>query len=86
MRLLRIAVVALTLVPMFAQSPKSTGTVTATTAEFKIPLQPTANGVWIWNRADTPDNASEYSWTCYRQERSRAILLRLLLIQVPRIT
>jgi hypothetical protein len=62
MRLLRIAFVALTLVPMFAQSPKSTGTVTAGTAEFKIPLQAPANGVWIWNRADTPDNASEYSW------------------------
>ena len=63
MRILQITVVALTLVPLFAQSPKSTGTVTATAAEFKIPLQPPANNVWTWNRADTPDNAGEYSWT-----------------------
>ena len=63
MRILQITVVALTLVPLFAQSPKSTGTVTATAAEFKIPLQPPANDVWTWNRADTPDNAGEYSWT-----------------------
>ncbi len=63
MRILQIAVVALALVPLFAESPKSTGTVTATTAEFKIPLQQPANEVWSWNRADTPDNASEYLWT-----------------------
>ena len=62
MRILQITVFALTLVPLLAQSPKSTGTVTATTAEFKIPLQPPANGVWTWNRAGTPDNAGEYSW------------------------
>ncbi len=61
MRILQIAVVAL--VPLFAQSPLPTGAVTATTAEFKIPIQQPADGVWIWNRADTPDNASEYSWT-----------------------
>jgi hypothetical protein len=48
---------------LLAQSPQSVGTVTATTAEFKIPLQPRANDVWTWNRADTPYNAGEYSWT-----------------------
>ena len=63
MRILQITVVALALVPLFAESPKSTGTVTATTAEFKIPLQRPANEVWTWNRADTPDNANEYLWT-----------------------
>lgn len=63
MRILQITVVALTLVPLLAQSQKSTGTVTATAAEFQIPLQRPANGVWTWNRATTPDNASEYSWT-----------------------
>lgn len=51
------------LVPLFAESPKSTGTVTATTAEFNIPLQQLANDVWTWNRADTPDNGIEYLWT-----------------------
>src|SRR6478752_7380706 len=68
MRILQIAFVALTLVPMFAQSsfaqsPKPTGPVTQAAAEFKIPLQQPASGVWIWNRADTSDNAGEYSWT-----------------------
>lgn len=63
MRILRIAVVAFMLAPLFAQSPKPIGTVTATAAEFKIPLQRPANGVWIWNRTGTPENAGEYSWT-----------------------
>ena len=63
MRSLQVAVVAFALAPLFAQSPMSTGTVTATAAEFRIPLQQPAGGVWIWNRADTPDNASEYIWT-----------------------
>jgi hypothetical protein len=61
MRILQIAVVAL--VSLFAQSTTATGTVTSATAEFKIPLQQPADRVWIWNRADTPDNAIEYSWT-----------------------
>jgi len=60
---MRITAVALSVVPLFAQSPKSIGTVTSTAAEFKIPLQRPANDVWTWNRADTPDNAGEYSWT-----------------------
>ena len=63
MQILQVTVLALTLVPLLAQSPKSTGTVTATYAEFQIPFQPPANGVWTWNRTDTPDNAGEYSWT-----------------------
>ena len=63
MQILQATAVVLTLVPLLAQSPQSTGTVTATTAEFKIPFQPPANDVWTWNRADTPDNAAEYSWT-----------------------
>ena len=63
MRILQVAFIAFTLVPLCAQSPKSTGTVTASTAEFRIPLQQQANQVWTWNRADTPDNDNEYSWT-----------------------
>jgi hypothetical protein len=63
MRILQVAFLAFTLVPLLAQSPKSTGTVTATTAEFKIPLQLPANEAWTWNRADTPDNDNEYLWT-----------------------
>jgi hypothetical protein len=63
MRIWQTTAIALTLVPLVAQSPKSTGTVTATTAEFRIPLQQPANEVWTWNRADTPDNANEYLWT-----------------------
>ena len=63
MRILQITVVALTVVPLLAQTPQSTGTVTAIAAEFKIRLEPPRNDVWIWNRADTPDNAGEYSWT-----------------------
>ena len=63
MRILPITVVAWMLLPLFAQAPESTGTVTPTTAEFRIPLHRPANHVWIWNRADTPDNDGEYSWT-----------------------
>jgi hypothetical protein len=63
MRVLQIAVMTLTLVPLFAQSAKSTGTVTPTAAEFTIPLQQPANRVWIWNRPATADNALEYSWS-----------------------
>jgi hypothetical protein len=59
MRFLYITVLALAWVPMLAQSQKPTGTVTATAAEFTIPLQRPANDVWTWNRAETPDNASE---------------------------
>jgi len=62
MRFLYITVLALAWVPMLAQSQKPTGTVTATAAEFTIPLQRPANDVWTWNRAETPDNANEYSW------------------------
>lgn len=63
MRILQIAVVAFVLVPLFAQSPKSTGTVSAAVAEFKIPLQRPANDAWTWNRAGTSDDSNEYSWT-----------------------
>lgn len=63
MRILQVAFIAFTLFPLFAQTPKSTGTVTATSAEFRIPLQREANQVWTWNRPDTPDNANEYAWT-----------------------
>jgi hypothetical protein len=63
MRSLQATVIALTLAPLFAQSPKPTGVVTAAAAEFKIPLQRPANDVWTWNRSDTPDNDGEYSWT-----------------------
>lgn len=63
MRMLQVAFIAFTLVPLLGQSQKSTGMVSATTAEFKIPLQQHADQVWTWNRADTPDNDNEYAWT-----------------------
>jgi len=63
MRILQFTAVVLSLVPLVAQAPQSAGTVTANTAEFRIPLQSPANDVWTWNRAGTPDNAGEYSWT-----------------------
>jgi hypothetical protein len=63
MRILQIAILAFTVAPLFAQSPTPTGVVTSTTAEFKIPFQQPPGGVWIWNRADTADNALEYSWS-----------------------
>jgi hypothetical protein len=63
MRIPLVAVIAFTMVPLFAQSPQSTGTVSPTVAEFRIPLQHPADEIWTWNRADTPDNAIEYSWT-----------------------
>jgi hypothetical protein len=82
-RILQITVVALTLVPLFAQSPQSTGTVTGTTAEFKIPLQSPANDVWIWNRADTPDNAGEYSWTVTAKNRTARYSFGFYLYKLP---
>jgi hypothetical protein len=47
---------------LFAQGARTTGTVTPRLAEFKIPLEQPASATWNWNRADTPDNAGEYSW------------------------
>lgn len=61
MRMLQVAFLAFTLVPLFAQSQKSSGTVTTNSAEFTIPLQ--AHAVWKWQRADTPDNQNEYLWS-----------------------
>ena len=63
MRILQITFMAFLVVPLLAQSSKSTGLVTANTAEFKIPFQQRADEVWTWNRADTPDNGNEYLWT-----------------------
>jgi hypothetical protein len=63
MRILLITVLALPLVPLLAQSQNPAGTVTAATAEFKIPLQRPANDIWTWNRADTPENANEFLWS-----------------------
>ncbi|MGA7831432.1 MAG: hypothetical protein WCA21_10755 [Terracidiphilus sp.] len=83
MRILQIAVVAFTLAPLFAQSPKSTGTVTATTAEFRIPLQQPANQVWIWNCADTPDNANEYSWTITAKNGTQQYSFGFYLFKLP---
>lgn len=83
MRILQITVFVLMLTPLFAQSPKSTGAVTATAAEFKIPLQRPANGVWIWNRADTPDNAGEYSWTVTAKNGSAQYSFGFYLYKFP---
>ena len=41
---------------------KSTGIVTSSSAEFRIPLTRPASGVWTWYQATTNDNALEYSW------------------------
>jgi hypothetical protein len=83
MRILQIAVVAFTLVPLLAQSPAATGTVTATNAEFRIPLQQPADGIWIWNRADTPENASEYSWTVTAKNASAEYSFGFYLYKYP---
>ena len=61
MRILQVACLALTLVPIISHAQKSSGTVTSDSAEFMIPLQPHA--VWKWNRVDTPDNQNEYLWS-----------------------
>ena len=47
--------------PSSAQT-QSTGTVTASTAEFRIPLTRPISGGWTWNQATTEDNAIEYAW------------------------
>jgi hypothetical protein len=83
MRILKITVVALTLVPLLAQSPQPTGTVTPTAAEFKIPPRPPANDVWTWNRADTPDNAGEYSWTVTAKNRTGQYSFGFYLYKFP---
>ena len=63
MRILQITILALSMIPLVAQSSESTGTVTASAAEFRMPVQQPADGIWRWNRADTSDNDNEYSWT-----------------------
>ncbi len=66
MRILRFAILmfaTVTMAPLFSQSPKCTGAVTPTVAEFTIPLQRPANDIWTWNRPETPDNVLEYSWS-----------------------
>ena len=83
MRILQITVAALTLGPLLAQSPQSTGTITATVAEFKIPFQPPANDVWTWNHADTPDNAGEYSWTVIAKNGTAQYSFGFYLYKLP---
>ena len=63
---LQIAAIAIVLsiahaVPLPGQT-KSTGIVTSSSAEFRIPLTRPSSGVWTWYRATTSDNALEYSW------------------------
>jgi len=82
-RILQITAVALTLGPLLAQSPQSKGTVTATAAEFKIPFQPPANGVWTWNRADTSDNDNEYSWTVTAKNGTAQYSFGFYLFKLP---
>jgi hypothetical protein len=38
------------------------GVVTPTMAEFRIPLEQSADSTWNWNRAETTDNEGEYIW------------------------
>ena len=83
MRIAQITAVALTLCPLLAQSPQPKGTVTGTAAEFTIPFQPPANGVWTWNRADTPDNAGEYSWTVTAQSGTAQYSFGFYLYKLP---
>ena len=78
-----MTVFALALIPLVAQSPKPTGTVTATAAEFRIPLQQPADGVWIWNRADTRDNEGEYSWTVTAKSGSGQYSFGFYLYKLP---
>jgi hypothetical protein len=66
MRPLQIVAIAFVLLvgramPSSAQT-KSTGIVTSSTAEFRIPLTRPTSGVWTWYRPATQDNALEYSW------------------------
>jgi hypothetical protein len=66
MRPLQIAVIASVLlfaraVPSFAQA-RPTGIVTASTAEFRIPLTRSISSVWTWNQATTAADALEYTW------------------------
>jgi hypothetical protein len=52
----------LSLVLLFAQEAKTTGTVAPNLVEFKIPLEQPASATWNWNRTETPDNGGEYVW------------------------
>jgi hypothetical protein len=66
MRPLQIVAIAFVLLVGLAMpssgQTKSTGIVTSSTAEFRIPLTHPTSGVWTWYRAMTDDNALEYSW------------------------
>jgi hypothetical protein len=66
MRPLQIVAIASALVfgpamPSSAQA-RSTGIVSASTAEFRIPLTRSKSGVWTWYQATTEDDALEYAW------------------------
>jgi hypothetical protein len=66
MRSLQIAAIAMVLLvgramPSSGQI-KSSGIVTSSSAEFRIPLTRPTPGVWTWYAAATKDNALEYSW------------------------
>ena len=83
MRVLQIIMIGITLVPMFAQSPKPNGRVTSTGAEFKIPLRSPANGIWIWNRSDVPDNDNEYLWTITAKNKAAQYSFGFYLYKLP---
>jgi len=56
------AVVILSHSLLAAQDLKTVGVVTSTMAEFRIPLEQSADSTWKWNRAETADNEGEYIW------------------------
>ena len=66
MRPLQIVAIAFAL--LFGQATsssgqaRSTGIVTSSTAEFRIPLTRPMTGVWTWYQATTEGNALEYAW------------------------
>lgn len=45
-----------------AQDLKTVGVVTSSMAEFRIPLEQSADSTWKWNRAETADSEGEYIW------------------------
>ena len=67
----------------FAQDSKTTGTVAPNLAEFKIPFEKPADGMWSWNRAETSDNDCEYMWQVAVPSRSGRYSFGFYLYKAP---
>jgi hypothetical protein len=83
MRVVHVAILAFTLVPLLGRTQEPSGVVTAGAAEFRIPLQRPANDVWTWNRAETADNASEYSWAVTAKSAATQYFFGFFLYKFP---